>query len=50
VTREAGDALRRKKRVKGVSKSYVATLESAQRRHFGPVLGARVKLATSAPC
>jgi integrase len=36
---DAADALRRKKRVQGVSKSYLATLESAQRRHFGPVIG-----------
>lgn len=27
------------KRVQGVSKSYLATLGSAHRRHFGPVLG-----------
>lgn len=36
---DAADALRQKKRVQGVSKSYLATIESAQRRHFGPSLG-----------
>lgn len=36
---DAAEALRRKKAVQGVSRSYLATIESAQRRHFGPTLG-----------
>lgn len=36
---EAAEALWQKKRVQGVSKSYLRTIESAQRRHIGPILG-----------
>lgn len=36
---DAADALRQRKAVEGVSRSYLAGLESTQRLHFGPVLG-----------
>jgi integrase len=36
---DAAEALIEHKRVQGVSKSYLATLGTAHRRHFGPVLG-----------
>jgi integrase len=38
---DAAEALVRKKRVQGVSRSYLSTLESVHRRHFGPILGSR---------
>ncbi|MFN8132623.1 MAG: site-specific integrase [Solirubrobacteraceae bacterium] len=36
---DAATALIEHKRVQGVSRSYLATLEAAHRRHFGPMLG-----------
>ncbi|HMS72284.1 MAG TPA: hypothetical protein PKB03_04555, partial [Baekduia sp.] len=36
---DAATALIEHKRVQGVSRSYLATLQAAHRRHFGPVLG-----------
>jgi hypothetical protein len=36
---DAAEALIEHKRVQGVSKSYLATLGSVHRRHFGAVLG-----------